>query len=445
MSCDWSLVQLGDVAELLVGFPFKSADYTEDAESPRLLRGDNLAQGTLRWNGVKRWPISKTRDVDAYWLQEDDVVLAMDRPWIDAGLKYAVVRDHDLPALLVQRVARIRGSHRLDTRFLRWVIGSPVFTHHVLAVQTGTAVPHISATQIRSFVFHLPSLPEQRAIAHILGTLDDKIELNRRMNQTLEEIARAIFKSWFIDFDPVRAKAEGREPEGMDAETAALFPDAFVDSKPGEIPAGWLTSDVGTIAYVIDCLHSKKPERLNDGLTFLQLNNIRDDGLLDLSTRYYISDADYCKWTTRIEAMEGDCAITNVGRIGAVSQIPPKETAALGRNMTGIRCKEDFPYPTFLIECLLSESMKEEIRRKQDSGTILDALNVKNVPRLRFVCGSDPVLTRFEALARPLRMRMEHGLAESKTLSAMRDLLLPKLLSGELRVPDAERLVEQHV
>ena len=133
----------------------------------------------------------------------------MDRPWIEAGLKYSLVREPDLPALLVQRVARLRGCERLDTRFLYYVIGCRDFTQYVISVQTGTAVPHISAQQIKEFTFPLPPLSEQRVIAHILGTLDDKIELNRRMNETLEAMARALFKSWFVRFRP-RPRQDGR-------------------------------------------------------------------------------------------------------------------------------------------------------------------------------------------------------------------------------------------
>ncbi len=235
---EWPTVQLGEVVDLLTGFPFKSDKYVSDPEAPRLLRGANIAQGNLRWDGTKRWPQEAIENLTPYWLRKGDVVIAMDRPWIEAGLKFSSVRETDLPALLVQRVARLRGRDRLDTRFLSYVIGCHDFTEHVLSVQTGTAVPHISAQQIKEFEFLLPHLPEQRAIARILGTLDDKIELNRRMNETLEASARALFKSWFVDFDPVRAKMEGRHT-GLPQDIADLFPDRLVNSEMGKIPEGW--------------------------------------------------------------------------------------------------------------------------------------------------------------------------------------------------------------
>ncbi len=441
MAGEWPIVRLGDVVDLVTGFPFESQHYTTDPTAPRLLRGDNVGQGVLRWDGAKRWPASGMGDLDSYWLSEGDVILAMDRPWIEAGLKYAAVRDSDLPALLVQRVARLRGTAKLDTGFLKYVIGGRAFTEYVTGVQTGTAVPHISGGQIRDYAFALPPLPEQRVIAHILGTLDDKIELNRRMNETLEAIARALFKSWFVDFDPVRAKAEGREP-GLPPHLAdLLFPDSFAVSELGEIPRGWKVAPLGDIADVIDCSHAKKPERREHGWPLLQLSNIRADGLLDMTDTYLIDESDYRAWTSRLEASPGDCVITNVGRVGAVAQIPGGLTAALGRNMTGVRCKPSFEYPTFLLEALLSEALRDEVALNTDAGTILDALNVRSIPRLRLALPDGDLAMRFEEIGRPIRAKMEANFEECRTLAALRDTLLPKLLSGELQVNDAERII----
>jgi len=301
---------------------------------------------------------------------------------------------------------------------------------------------------LRSLEIPLPPLPEQRAIAHILGTLDDKIELNRLMSQTLEQMARALFKAWFVDFEPVRAKMEGRWKRGqslpgLPAHLYDLFPNRLVDSELGEIPEGWRIVEIGDIAHVIDCLHSKKPERKEAGLPLLQLWNIRDDGLIDMTDTYYIDEADYEKWITRMEASPGDCVITNVGRVGAVAQIPDGLKAALGRNMTGIRCKSSFPFPTFIIECLRSEAMRNEITLKMDTGTILEALNVRNIPKLRLVLPHLELLRVFEQSVKPLRARMELNLLESHTLATLRDTLLPKLISGELRVKDAERFLKE--
>ncbi|MBP7003646.1 restriction endonuclease subunit S [Amaricoccus sp.] len=224
MAGDGRRTTLGEAAELLTGFPFKSAAFSDDPSNIRLLRGDNIVQGRTRWDGAKRWPSDAVSEYRDYQLRSGDVVLAMDRPWIEAGLKHATLTEADCPSLLVQRVARLRARPGVDQRFLGYVIRSTDFTNYVLAAQTGTAVPHISGGQIKAYEFTLPSTKQQMAAAELLGSLDDKIELNRRMAETLEAMARALFRSWFVDFDPVRAKAEGW-PTHLPDDVAALFPD----------------------------------------------------------------------------------------------------------------------------------------------------------------------------------------------------------------------------
>ena len=309
-------------------------------------------------------------------------------------------------------------------------------------LRAGSGQPLLNQSIIGGIEVSVPPYPQQIAIAHILGTLDDKIELNRKTNETLEGIAKALFKSWFVDFDPVRAKAEGR-PTGLPDEISELFPDSLEESELGEIPSGWNVKSIGDVAEVIDCLHSKKPEKLDEGSLMLQLNNIRDDGLLDVGDQFLISDSDYQKWTSRMEAREGDCVVTNVGRIGAVAQIPEGLKAALGRNMTGVRSKQTFKCHTFILEYLLSPLGREEIRINIDEGTILNALNVKSIPKLRFALPSGHLLEKYEVISRSFRKRMEMLLVENSLLCDLRDALLPRLISGELRVLDAEKILQE--
>src|SRR5262249_21309824 len=136
----WKSTTLGAEVDLLAGFAFKSKQYTDDIDAVRLLRGDNIIQGCLRWEDVKKWPSNDTSAYERYRLLDGDVVLAMDRPWVKAGLKHAMIRTNDLPCLLVQRTARLRGGDNLDNRFLMFLIGSSTFTRHIIGNQTGIGV-----------------------------------------------------------------------------------------------------------------------------------------------------------------------------------------------------------------------------------------------------------------------------------------------------------------
>lgn len=166
-------VRLGEVVDITVGFPFKSAQFSDDPSASTLIRGDNVGQGRLKDRSFRRWKRSHGDGLDEYELAPGDIVLAMDRPWIPAGLKWARIGEADVPALLVQRVARLRArTDVLGQRYLGCLISSSAFTEHVLRVQTGNTVPHISGTQIGSFRVPLPPLDEQDRVATVLDRFD---------------------------------------------------------------------------------------------------------------------------------------------------------------------------------------------------------------------------------------------------------------------------------
>ncbi len=180
---------------------WKSAKYTEKSEDIRLLRGDNIITSAIRWTDVKRWSMKDIFAYHNYRLEIGDIVLAMDRPWIKSGLKHAMIAEEDLPCLLVQRVARIRPKVNLDNRFLMFLIGSKNFTKHIIGIQTGVGVPHISGKQIKDFTFELPPIEEQKAIAEKLDSLSiemkklEKIYYQKLTN--LEELKKTVLQQAF--------------------------------------------------------------------------------------------------------------------------------------------------------------------------------------------------------------------------------------------------------
>jgi type I restriction enzyme S subunit len=167
--------------DCLTGFAFKSADYSLDDDDIKLLRGDNIEPGTLRWRDAKYWPISEYKKLERYHLREGDFVIAMDRTWVSTGLKVAEVKQSDLPCLLVQRVARIRARETLEQALLKQYFSGHRFEQYVKSVQTATAVPHISPNDIKEFSFSLPPLPEQKKIAQILSTWDKTITTTEKL------------------------------------------------------------------------------------------------------------------------------------------------------------------------------------------------------------------------------------------------------------------------
>jgi type I restriction enzyme S subunit len=324
-----------------------------------------------------------------------------------------------------------------ELQFIYQLLKSPDIREQMLGLSTGTSNSHQRFRPENFLDIEVEVINDEnqrKSIATFLKALDDKIHLNTEISKTLEAIAQAIFKSWFIDFDPVHAKMRGEKPEGMDDATAALFPDSFEESELGLIPKGYHNSTIGGSCAVIDCLHAKKPTLLTEGFPYLQLNTIHDNGVLRTEFSAYISTDDYKKWTGRIEVRHGDCLITNVGRVGAVSQVPEGFSAAIGRNITAIR-PDKVIGPTFLISLLLSEAMKSEIQYWTDSGTILDALNVKSIPKLRYTSSTPDLMLKFEQVVGPLRTRMNQIAQENITIAKIRDALLPRLISGELEIP----------
>ena len=267
-----------------------------------------------------------------------------------------------------------------------------------------------------------PPLAEQKAIAHILGTLDDKIELNQQMNQTLEAIARALFKSWFIDFDPVRAKLDGRQPAGMDAETAALFPAEFEDGGAiGKIPKGWKIQDLSDLAKI---LSGKRPsERSPEPTAEMPIPLFGGGGVMA-----YVKDPLY---------REPILLTGRVGTLGLVFRIA--KPCWTSDNTLIILPKQTFNYEFLYFQ--LREIRFESLNR----GSTQPLVTQGDLTKQQFVVSDALLLQAFHQITSLLYKRFEINSDETESLTSIRDALLPKLLSGEIRVQDAETVVERVV
>jgi len=397
------MTRVADVVEMRFGFAFKSAEFSDDPDDIRLLRGDNIAQGRLRWNGAKRFPVSRVDEVADHKLALNDVVIAMDRPWIRAGLKYSVVREGDLPSLLVQRVARLRTkSESLDQGFLGALIGSDAFTNYVIGVQTGSAVPHISGGQIGDFEFILPSIGEQRAIAATLEVLEEKIESNRRAINVLGKIFSAEFSRTLESEGPISTQpldaiatiTKGRSYKSADLQDS---PVALVTLKSIDRNGGYKHD--GLKPYV----GPYKPEQV-----------VSPGGIVVAQTDL----------TQGAEV---------VGRGVRVPASGDHDTLVASLDLSVLRPKNGVPNE-YLLGLLSSEAFRQHCRRHVTGTTVLHLAKDAMPTWLAPVVSPDKQEI-FAATARALLSRMDAYTAENARLTSARDALLPELLSGRIRVP----------
>jgi type I restriction enzyme, S subunit len=292
----------------------------------------------------------------------------------------------------------------------------------------GATMPNLNTSILSSLPFVVPPIEEQRAIAYILGTLDDKIELNRRMNETLEEMARAIFKSWFVDFDPVRAKAEGRDP-GLPEHIADLFPDSFEDSELGKIPAGWTA---GTVGEDFEVTMGQSPpgetyKEVGDGLPFYQ-------GRRDFGFRYPALRV-YCSAPKRA-AQAGDALVSVRAPVGDVNMA--EEPCCIGRGVAAVRHHSGSRSYTYYA----MQSLKTYFDHFESDGTVFGSVSKRGFVTIPFLIPSPRMVENFESMAFSIDQHIESNEKQIRTLATVRDTLLPKLISGEVRIDEATRKVE---
>ncbi len=304
--------------------------------------------------------------------------------------------------------------------------------HALQSLAEGSIVPHLNVADIRRFpVPPLPPLSEQKRIAHILGTLDDKIELNRRMCQTLEEMARALFKSWFVDFDPVRAKAEGRQPAGMDAATAALFPDSFADSELGPIPKGWEVKRLGDVAENVRrpvSAGAAEPETPYVGLEHMPRRSV-------------------CLWVTgRAGDVTSQKSAFRRGEIlfGKLRPYFHKVAVAVEDGVCSTDILVVAPRMPELLGFVLGHVNGDEFVSFADAastGTRMPRTSWPAMARYAVALPPEGVVTAWNGSAQRFVAQLRANITDTQTLAAARDVLLPRLLNGELCTPDAERVV----
>jgi type I restriction enzyme S subunit len=349
--------------------------------------------------------------------------------------------------LINQRVGRfiIHNPNEIDSRYLFFILTQPEYQWELVSIATGSANQvNISAKQIESLKIPVPPLSEQKAIAHILSSLDDKIELNRQMNETLEAMARAIFKSWFVDFDPVSTKRSGRQPAGMDTATADLFPDEFEESSLGLIPKGW---KIKALPDVIDFLEGPgirnwQYTNSDEGTKFINIRCIKNrDLILDTANRIHDKEA-YGKYQHFLLKPK-DIVVSTSGTLGRFA-IVREEHLPLMLNTSVIRMRPIYNVCNweFLLGYIESEIFQQELNARA-CGSVQKNFGPMHLKQMFIVVPPIEILNSHTLIIGNLIQRSLDNLSEISTLATIRDTLLPKLMSGEIRVKEAEKIMEK--
>jgi type I restriction enzyme, S subunit len=421
MANDWRAVSLGELFRVKHGFAFKSEYFTDKPQDTVLVTPGNFAIGGGFQDGKRKYYNG--------WLPEDyvlkpgQVVVTMtDLSKESDTLGYAASIPNDSTIWLHnQRVGLLEFKTEIPTtpRFIEYLLRAHEYRSWIVGSATGTTVKHTAPGRIESFATRIPPIEEQRAIAHILGTLDDKIELNRKQNETLEAMARALFKSWFVDFEPVRAKIEGRWQRGqslpgLPAHLYDLFPERLVESELGEIPEGWRVGPLQELLVLQRGFDLPTQSRIEGQFPVIAAGGING---------------------THHEAMvKGPGVVT--GRSGVLGNVflelgdywPLNTTLWVKEFLAAKPC-----YAYELLSCIDFKMF--------NAGSAVPTLNRNHIHVVPQIIPSSEVIGKFEDMAMVLHQGIVANNRQSRSLAQLRDTLLPKLISGELRVPEAERFV----
>lgn len=430
---DWPLVELQELAtEITVGFVGSMASEYVPEGIP-FLRSQNIDPLSINLDDLKFITPDFHRKIKKSRLSPGDVVIVRTgKPG-----SCAVVPDWLIDANCSDIVI-VRCGSQIDNHFLSYYVNSAAI-HHISAHIVGAVQQHFNVGAARTLKVKLPPLPIQKAIAHILGTLDDRIELCRRMNETLEAMARALFKDWFIDFGPVRAKMEGREPPGLSPEIAALFPSNLVDSELGEIPEGWEISTIGEEVRAVGggTPSTKESEFWDNGCHFWatpkDLSKLQFPVILE--TERKITDAGLAKISSGL-LPTGALLLSSRAPIGylAIAEVP----MAINQGFIAMICDRRISNIFAYFWC--KENMDRIIGNA--NGSTFQEISKSNFRPLPMIVPSKNLLNEFSASVTDVHQQIVTNQVQVASLSTLRDTLLPKLLSGELTIPEAMLQVE---
>lgn len=397
-----------------------------------LIRSQNVYNDGFKPAGLAFISADQAKRLDGVSVEASDVLLNITG---DSVARVCLAQPQHLPARVNQHVAIIRPNPAVfDSRFLRYFLASPYQQDLMLGLAAAGATRNaLTKGMIEDFKVPCPPIGEQKASADILSALDDHITLLRETNATLEAIAQAIFKSWFVDFDPVRAKQEGRAPEGMDDATAAMFPDSFEESELGVVPRGWRTGVLRDIAQT-----TREQVSVSDLLADLHYVGLEHIPRKSLS----LTD-----WGSA-EGLESAKAAFSEGDIlfGKLRPYFHKVVIApfAGVCSTDILvCQPRTPEYFGVVAMHMFSTALIDYADRLSNGAKMPRINWKDLAAYPICIPPVAIAARMNVAVRPMMASMNARTQKARTLSTLRDTLLPRLISGQLRLPDAEGAIAE--
>jgi type I restriction enzyme S subunit len=401
-----------------------------------IITGADLNAGVIDLRGCKFLKPASAARLRIGYAKQGDVLLThkgtMGKTAIVPSLPWPYIILN--PQITLYRVSR---DGRLHGRFLKFFFDSKPFQAFLERISGISTISTLSLTVQKSLEIPLPPLGEQKAIAAVLGALDDKIESNRRMNATLEAMAQALFQSWFVDFDPVRAKLDGRQPVGLDPDAASRFPDSFQDSEVGHIPKGWTVRPLSSHACYLS--RGFGPSYLEKGgVCVLNQKCVRDHRVDYSKSRRHDSVKKPINGRV-LQTYDVLVNSTGMGTLGRVAQAfhLPEETI-VDSHVTIVRAEVD---TDALFLGINLTSREAEIEELGEGSTGQTELSRARLGELKIIAPPLDLQKAFGVTVRPLLMRISENESQSRTLATLRDTLLPKLLSGDLSVMEFEKEV----
>ncbi|MEX3853701.1 restriction endonuclease subunit S [Paraburkholderia sp. BR10923] len=444
MKSEWTRFTIGDLvrsgeAAIQTG-PFGSQlhkhDYV-DSGTP-VIPTEAIGRGRILDIDVPQISEAKAEELTRHRLSSGDILFA--RRGVQATGLSAIVDRRYAGAICGTGALLLRvQSARVDPHYLSLFLSSDESFNWLRSHAVGAVMPNLNTDIIKALPITLPSIGEQRGLSRFLGALDDRIALLRETNATFEAIAQALFKSWFVDFDPVRAKAEGREPEGLDADTAALFPDGFEESELGLVPTGWIADGLEKCCDKVESGGTPKrtkPEYWGGTVDWLTSGEVRNAVIL--GTKEKITEVGVRESAAKVWPA-GTTVVAMYGATAGEACILAKSVAA-NQACCGLRPLPDHRSFLFLVTRRESQNLASK-----SSGSAQQNLNKGLVSRHRVVIPPKALMTKFEGIAGSLIDAWISNEISMLALTDIRDTLLPRLLSGQLRIPEAEKVLEETV